>query len=193
MSKIKEQVAKIAAPAFGCSHDDVMVRQEAVPWLRRMRGYRATGPAGGQHVAGLLVVMPDGALTPPLVLASEPVWDQLWDASAVLRCEDLDPRALPRPLLAEICRVTLAGPGGRLATPELAQQELRDRDTYYALAPALVEPTVTTKGKQWSVWFTYVAPDGAVEGWVAEGSEQSVVKAGCQLLHPPDAWPIARR
>jgi hypothetical protein len=158
-----------------------------------MRGYRATGPSGGQHVAGLLVVMPAGAPTPPLVLAAEPVWDQLWHASAVLRCEDLDPRAIPPAVLAEICRVTLAGPGGKLATPELARYELRDRETYYALAPSLIEPTVTTKGKQWSLWFTYVAPDGAVEGWVTEGSEQSVVKAGCQLLHPPEAWPMANR
>lgn len=193
MDSTLDRVAKIAAAPLGCAHDQVRVRQEAVTWIRRMRAYRATGPVGGQPPAGFLVVMPFGAPTPPLVLAAEPVWDQLWYASALLRAEELDLRTTPPPLAAEICRVTLAGPGGKLATPALAQQELRVREQYYALAPALIDVEHTTKGKEWTVRFTWVAPDGAIEGWRVAGSEYNVVKAGCELLHPPDSWPMSRR
>lgn len=192
MGTTLERVAKIAAGPLGCAHDDVRVRREAVPWIRRMRAYRARGPVAAQPNDGFLVTMPFGAPTPPLVFAAEPVWDQLWYASALLRVEELDGRVVPPPLFAEICRVTLAGPGGKLATPELARRELRAREAYDTLAPALINVDHSTKKKEWRICFTWIAPDGAVEGWAVNGSEYNVVKAGCQLMHPPDSWPMSR-
>jgi hypothetical protein len=189
MDTIKQRVAKIAAPPLGCGWQDVVVREERVSWIRRMRAFRALGAP--QH-PGLLVVMPNGELAPPLVFAALPVWEQHWTANALLRVEDIWPNVTLPEELADICRTTLAGPGGRVATIALARRELRDPRRYDELSPFCQEIVFQERGKQWYARFTFIAPDGALEGWQVAGFEQSIYQAECELYQSSGAWPAPR-
>jgi hypothetical protein len=191
MKAIERNAARAAAPALRCDHEDVSVRPETVPWIRRMRTFRVQG--GTEFPAGLLVAMPNGALTPPLVFAALPTWEQHWHAAALLRVEEIDPRTTEAPLLAEILRLALAGPGGKLATIGLARRELRDVPTYDLLSPSCQEPAAWVQDKRWYIRFSFIAPDGAVEGWQVAGAEQFVRQSECQLLHSSGSWPMKGR
>lgn len=191
MDTIKQRVAKIAGPTLGCPWESVIVHADRVPWIQRMRPFRAMG--GAELPAGLLVVMPNGELAPPLVFAALPVWEQHWSANAILRVEDIWPNMTQPDLLADICRTTLAGPGGRVATLALARRELRDPRRYDELAPYCQEIAFQERGKQWYTRFTFIAPDGALEGWQVAGVEQGIFQAECQLYAPSGTWLTPRR
>lgn len=191
MRTIKQRVAKIAAPSLGCSHQEVLVRAESIVWLQRLKPFRVVG--GTQYPAGLLVVMPNGQLTPPLILATMPVWEQHVYANAILRVEGYDLRTIHPEYTADICRTTLAGPGSHVATVAHARRELRDPALYDYVFPYLLEPSMQTRGKRWLAVFTSVAPDGALERWKVAGYDAAISQAECELLLPTGTWPLGRR
>lgn len=188
-----ERVAALAAKPLGCKPEDVLVQGVTPAWSQRTRTYLARGPKGGSFDAGLLVVLPGATHMPPLVLATEPVWDQIWPATALMRAEELDASSTPPRVLADFCRAALAGPGARLATPDLAERELRDRTTYRALAPYCREVELTHLGKQWLLRFCAVAPDDAIEAWQVSGYGPNVSQGECNLWCPPETWPKSPR
>ena len=67
---------------------------------------------------GLLIVMPNGTLTPPLTFAAQPSWEQHWAASALLRVEGIDPSQTEPATLADLafawkaCRAVSGRPFG---------------------------------------------------------------------------------
>jgi len=192
MTTNETRAAKLSAKALGCAPAEVRARPYDLPWARVVRGFLAHGPAGStQHPSGLVVILPGRARTPPLVLASQPVWDQILPASALLKAEEIDPDAVLPATLAEICRLALGGPGARIANPELARRELRDRASYDAYAAFCPEVELAQHGTQWRLRFCAIAPDAAIEAWEVGGFGRNVSRAECSVWYPPGTWPIA--